>query len=74
MILTLLSILAYIGSRGVYYFSCLFLLYLILLVYMVSSGVMQNLLYVKNVNTPNRFGGINYIGFEKLTFVPIQVC
>lgn len=41
---------------------------------MVSSGVMQNLLYVKNVNTPNRFGGINYIGFEKLTFVPIQVC
>lgn len=41
---------------------------------MISSGVMQNLLYVKNVNTPNRFGGINYIGFEKLTFVPIQVC
>ena len=22
---------------------------------------------------PNRFGGIGYLGFEKLTFVPIQV-
>lgn len=32
----------------------------------------ENLLYVKEVNTPNRFGGIEYIGFEKLTFVPIQ--
>ncbi|KAM7469386.1 hypothetical protein LguiA_007569 [Lonicera macranthoides] len=32
----------------------------------------ENLLYVKEVDTPNRFGGIRYIGFEKLTFVPIQ--
>ncbi|CAI9303350.1 unnamed protein product [Lactuca saligna] len=32
----------------------------------------ENLLFVKEVNTPNRFGGITYIGFEKLTFVPIQ--
>ncbi|KAL1831946.1 hypothetical protein ACET3Z_001597 [Daucus carota] len=32
----------------------------------------ENLLYVKEVDTPNRFGGIEYIGFEKLTFVPIQ--
>ncbi|KAI7741667.1 hypothetical protein M8C21_005365 [Ambrosia artemisiifolia] len=32
----------------------------------------ENLLFVKEVNTPNRFGGNTYIGFEKLTFVPIQ--
>lgn len=35
--------------------------------------VFQNLLYVKEVNTPNCFGGVEYLGFEKLTFVPIQV-
>uniref|UniRef100_A0A2N9EDQ7 Xaa-Pro aminopeptidase P n=1 Tax=Fagus sylvatica TaxID=28930 RepID=A0A2N9EDQ7_FAGSY len=34
----------------------------------------ENLLYVKEVDTPNRFGGVGYLGFEKLTFVPIQVC
>ncbi|XP_050221362.1 aminopeptidase P2 [Mercurialis annua] len=32
----------------------------------------ENLLHVKEVQTPNRFGGIEYLGFEKLTFVPIQ--
>lgn len=32
----------------------------------------ENLLCVKEINTPNRFGGIEYLGFEKLTFVPIQ--
>lgn len=32
----------------------------------------ENLLVVKEIDTPNRFGGITYIGFEKLTFVPIQ--
>ncbi|KAL2231173.1 probable Xaa-Pro aminopeptidase P [Sesamum indicum] len=32
----------------------------------------ENLLYVKEANTPNRFGGVEYLGFEKLTFVPIQ--
>ncbi|GFQ00200.1 probable xaa-pro aminopeptidase p [Phtheirospermum japonicum] len=32
----------------------------------------ENLLYVKEVNTPNRFGGLEYLGFEKLTFFPIQ--
>ncbi|KAK9219126.1 hypothetical protein WN943_007765 [Citrus x changshan-huyou] len=32
----------------------------------------ENLLYVKEVGTPNRFGGVSYLGFEKLTFVPIQ--
>lgn len=32
----------------------------------------ENLLYVKDVDTPNRFGGVGYLGFEKLTFVPIQ--
>ncbi|KAF3454476.1 hypothetical protein FNV43_RR04923 [Rhamnella rubrinervis] len=32
----------------------------------------ENLLCVKEVDTPNRFGGIGYLGFEKLTFVPIQ--
>lgn len=44
----------------------------IFFLYMHFFG-MQNLLYVKEVDTPNRFGGIEYIGFEKLTFVPIQV-
>lgn len=38
------------------------------------SFFLQNLLYVKDVDTPNRFGGVGYLGFEKLTFVPIQVC
>ncbi|MFS7946137.1 putative xaa-Pro aminopeptidase [Helianthus anomalus] len=38
-----------------------------------SFGIrIENLLFVKEVNTPNRFGGNTYIGFEKLTFVPIQ--
>lgn len=35
--------------------------------------LLQNLVYVKEMNTPNRFGGVEYLGFEKLTFVPIQV-
>ncbi|XP_021772939.1 probable Xaa-Pro aminopeptidase P isoform X2 [Chenopodium quinoa] len=32
----------------------------------------ENLLFVKEMDTPNRFGGLAYLGFEKLTFVPIQ--
>ncbi|XP_021859471.1 aminopeptidase P2 [Spinacia oleracea] len=32
----------------------------------------ENLLSVKEMATPNRFGGVDYLGFEKLTFVPIQ--
>ncbi|OMO99190.1 Creatinase [Corchorus olitorius] len=32
----------------------------------------ENLLHVKEINTPNRYGGIEYLGFEKLTFFPIQ--
>ncbi|XP_052194623.1 aminopeptidase P2 isoform X10 [Diospyros lotus] len=32
----------------------------------------ENLLYVDEINTPNRFGGNSYMGFQKLTFVPIQ--
>ncbi|XVF31326.1 hypothetical protein REPUB_Repub16aG0136100 [Reevesia pubescens] len=32
----------------------------------------QNLLFVQEINIPNRYGGIEYLGFEKLTFVPIQ--
>ncbi|XP_051123417.1 aminopeptidase P2 [Andrographis paniculata] len=32
----------------------------------------ENLLIVKEANTPVRFGGLEYLGFEKLTFVPIQ--
>lgn len=35
--------------------------------------IMQNLLFVKEIATPNRFGGVGYLGFEKLTFAPIQV-
>ncbi|XP_039140309.1 aminopeptidase P2 [Dioscorea cayenensis subsp. rotundata] len=38
-----------------------------------SFGIrIENLLYVKEANVPNRYGGIGYLGFEKLTFVPIQ--
>ncbi|RYR52491.1 aminopeptidase P2 isoform X1 [Arachis hypogaea] len=33
----------------------------------------ENLLYVRSAETPNRFGGIEYLGFEKLTYVPIQI-
>ncbi|KAL6839110.1 hypothetical protein ACP4OV_031164 [Aristida adscensionis] len=32
----------------------------------------ENLLLVNEVNLANSFGGISYLGFEKLTFVPIQ--
>ncbi|KAG6427300.1 hypothetical protein SASPL_111542 [Salvia splendens] len=32
----------------------------------------ENLLCVKEAHTPNCFGGVDYLGFEKLTFVPIQ--
>ncbi|CAL1407354.1 unnamed protein product [Linum trigynum] len=32
----------------------------------------ENLLHVKEANTKYRFGGIGYLTFEKLTFVPIQ--
>ncbi|KAE8668858.1 long chain acyl-CoA synthetase 7, peroxisomal-like isoform X1 [Hibiscus syriacus] len=32
----------------------------------------ENLLCVQEINTPNRYGGIEYLGFEKLTFFPIQ--
>lgn len=39
-----------------------------------SYLVFQNLLIVKDVELPNYYGGIGYLGFEKLTFVPIQVC
>ncbi|KAK9139784.1 hypothetical protein Scep_009465 [Stephania cephalantha] len=39
-----------------------------------SFGIrIENLLFVNEVNTPNCYGGIGYLGFEKLTFVPIQV-
>jgi hypothetical protein len=34
----------------------------------------QNLLVIRERETPNRFGGTTYLGFEKLTYVPIQVC
>ncbi|XP_020272756.1 probable Xaa-Pro aminopeptidase P, partial [Asparagus officinalis] len=38
-----------------------------------SFGIrIENLLYVVEKNLPNAFGGIGYLGFEKLTFVPIQ--
>ncbi|KAL5986600.1 Aminopeptidase P2 [Asimina triloba] len=38
-----------------------------------SFGIrIENLLYIKEINTPNCFGGVGYLGFEKLTFVPIQ--
>jgi len=33
----------------------------------------ENLVVVKEVETPNRFGGAAYLGFERLTLVPIQV-
>ncbi|KAL8159507.1 hypothetical protein V2J09_001044 [Rumex salicifolius] len=32
----------------------------------------ENLLYVKEIETPNRFGGTQFLGFDKLTYVPIQ--
>ncbi|KAL5198244.1 hypothetical protein ABZP36_001756 [Zizania latifolia] len=38
-----------------------------------SFGIrIENLLLVKEINLPNSFGGVSYLGFEKLTFVPIQ--
>ncbi|XP_054800899.1 aminopeptidase P2 isoform X1 [Prosopis cineraria] len=39
-----------------------------------SFGIrIENLLYVIDMETPNRYGGIQYLGFEKLTYVPIQI-
>jgi len=32
----------------------------------------ENLLIIKEVETANRFGGVTFLGFERLTFVPIQ--
>ncbi|CAL5089281.1 unnamed protein product [Urochloa decumbens] len=38
-----------------------------------SFGIrIENLLLIKELNLANSFGGISYLGFEKLTFVPIQ--
>ncbi|CAL5076525.1 unnamed protein product [Urochloa decumbens] len=38
-----------------------------------SFGIrIENLLLIKALNLANSFGGISYLGFEKLTFVPIQ--
>ncbi|KAG0542107.1 hypothetical protein BDA96_02G074900 [Sorghum bicolor] len=38
-----------------------------------SFGIrIENLLLVKELNLANSFGGISYLGFEKLTFAPIQ--
>nr|ATB19836.1 metallopeptidase M24 family protein [Juniperus oxycedrus] len=38
-----------------------------------SFGIrIENLVIVRDMETPNRFGGNSYLGFEKLTFVPIQ--
>lgn len=33
----------------------------------------QNLVIVRELDTPNNYGGITYLGFERLTYVPIQV-
>lgn len=32
----------------------------------------ENLLCVKEIETPNCYGGFQYLGFDKLTYVPIQ--
>lgn len=38
-----------------------------------SFGVrIENLLIIKEVATPHRFGGMSYLGFERLTFAPLQ--
>ncbi|GJN09927.1 hypothetical protein PR202_ga27981 [Eleusine coracana subsp. coracana] len=38
-----------------------------------SFGIrIENLLLIKELSLANSFGGISYLGFEKLTFVPIQ--
>ncbi|KAH7438324.1 hypothetical protein KP509_04G010100, partial [Ceratopteris richardii] len=38
-----------------------------------SFGIrIENLLVIGEVDTANHFGGTTYLGFEKLTFVPIQ--
>ncbi|XP_039801282.1 aminopeptidase P2 isoform X2 [Panicum virgatum] len=38
-----------------------------------SFGIrIENLLLIKELNLANSFGGISYLGFERLTFVPIQ--
>ncbi|KAJ3313276.1 hypothetical protein HDV04_002260 [Boothiomyces sp. JEL0838] len=38
-----------------------------------SYGIrIENVLLIKNVDTPNKFGGVNFYGFEHVTVVPIQ--
>lgn len=32
----------------------------------------ENILVVRKVDTPNQFGGVQYLGFEHITFVPFQ--
>lgn len=38
-----------------------------------SFGIrIENLLIIEEKNTPNRFGGVDFMGFESLTLIPIQ--
>ena len=38
-----------------------------------SFGIrIENLLTIKEVDTPHKFGGLSYFGFERLTFAPLQ--
>lgn len=52
-------------------------IYIVMSIFFVALSILvsclQNLLHVKEVDTPNCFGGIGYLGFEKLTHFPIQV-
>lgn len=42
--------------------------------WLVGCGLVgQNLLTVVEKETPNSFGGVTFLGFEPLTFFPIQV-
>lgn len=39
----------------------------------VPVVMLQNLVIIREVETENRFGGVTFLGFDRLTFVPIQV-
>ncbi len=39
----------------------------------ICSFCPQNLLVIREEETANRYGGVTFLGFERLSFVPIQV-
>jgi hypothetical protein len=41
--------------------------------FLCVAGIrIENLVFVRKAETPFKFGGLQYLGFEAITFVPLQ--